>query len=38
MIFLGFLGYGMQIEGGQNTISTAAHSLSNNLSAMRGVG
>ena len=38
MIFLDFLGFGMQIEGKQNTISTTALSLSDILSAMRGVG
>ena len=38
MIFLGFSGFGMQIEGGQNTVSTLAPSLSDPSSAMRGVG
>ena len=38
MIFLGFSGSGMQIEGRQNTVSTAAPSLSSIASVMRGVG
>ena len=38
MIFLGVSRSGMQIEGRQNTVSTAAPSLSDTLSAMRGVG
>ena len=33
-----FFGVGTQIEGGQNTVSTAAPSLSNISSAMRGFG
>ena len=37
IIFLGFLGSGTQIVGGQNTISTATPSLSNISSAVRGV-
>ena len=34
IIFLEFSGSGMQIEGGQNTISTFAPSLSNTLGAL----
>ena len=37
MIFLDFLGFGMQIEGRQNTVSIVALSLYDILSAMRGV-
>ena len=33
-----FFGSGMQIKGGQNMVSIAAPSLSDILSAMRGVG
>ena len=38
MIFLDFLGSGTQIEGGKNTVSTAAPSLFDISSVMRGVG
>ena len=38
MIFLGFLGFDMQIKGGQNTVSTSTPSLFDTSSAMRGVG
>ena len=38
LIFLKFLGSGMQIEGGQNMIFTTAPSLYDILIAMRGVG
>ena len=37
MIFFGFLGFGTEIESGQNTVSIAASSLSDISSAMRGV-
>ena len=38
MIFLGFSGFGTQIEGGQNTVLIAALSLFDISSTMRGVG
>ena len=38
IIFLEFSGSGTQIDGGQNTVSIATPSLSDILSAMRGVG
>ena len=34
LTFLEFSGSGMQIEGGQNTVSTFAPSLSNTLGAL----
>ena len=38
MIFLDFSGSNTQIEGGQNSVSTAAPSFFDILSVMRGVG
>ena len=38
IIFLDFSRFNMQIKGGQNTVSTVAPSLSDILSAIRGVG
>ena len=37
IIFLDFLGSGMQIEGGQNMVSIASSSLFDISSAMKGV-
>ena len=37
-IFLDFLGFGTQIEGGKNTVQIAAPFLSDVSSAMKGVG